>query len=109
MLYGLLLTFYIFIATLIIILVFVQPSKSSMGLGAMGGGTQMLFGGSGGQNIFQKITWFLATMFMILSLGLALMKSSKLRSRYLGNQNQVSIQQDPQATETPDSDKESNE
>lgn len=46
-----------------------------MGLGNLGGSSQMLFGGSGGQDIFQKITWFLAAIFILGSLGLSLMKS----------------------------------
>lgn len=55
-----------------------------MGLGSLGGGAQMLFGGSGGQDLFQKITWVLGSIFMGLSLILALMKSSYMgESRYL--------------------------
>lgn len=83
MIYGLLLTLFIIIGPLIILLVLVQQSKSSLGLGAMGGQAQMLFGGSGGQNIFQKVTWVLGITFMILSFALALMKSSLLNTRYL--------------------------
>lgn len=45
-----------------------------MGLGGLGGGAQMLFGGSGGQDIFQKITWVLTAIFLFGSLALALMK-----------------------------------
>lgn len=48
-----------------------------MGLGNIGGGTQMLFGGSGGQDIFQKITWFLGAIFMSGSLILAIMKTKE--------------------------------
>jgi protein translocase SecG subunit len=55
----------------------VQKGKSSMGLGTLGGGTQLLFGGSGGQDLFQKITWVLGALFMISSLTLALMKSTQ--------------------------------
>ncbi len=51
-----------------------------MGLGGLGGGAQMLFGGSGGQDIFQKLTWILGTIFMASSLILALMKSNEMRS-----------------------------
>ncbi len=47
-----------------------------MGLGSLGGSSQMLFGGSGGQDLFQKITWFLVAIFMSGSLVLTLMKSS---------------------------------
>ena len=48
-----------------------------MGLGGLGGGAQMLFGGSGGQDIFQKITWILGALFMFGSLSLALLKTSQ--------------------------------
>jgi len=54
-----------------------------MGLGAMGGSTQMLFGGSGGQDIFQKTTWVMGAIFMGGSLLLALHKS-RGSSQYLG-------------------------
>ena len=53
-----------------------------MGLGNLGGGAQMLFGGSGGQDLFQKVTWVLGTLFMGLSLLLALMKARTTPSRY---------------------------
>lgn len=45
-----------------------------MGLGGMGGGTQLLFGGSGGQDLFQKTTWALGALFMAGSLLLAMVK-----------------------------------
>ncbi len=47
-----------------------------MGLGGLGGGAQMLFGGSGGQDLFQKVTWVMVALFMFGSLVLSLMKSS---------------------------------
>lgn len=53
----------------------IQKGKSSTGLGNLGGGNQMLFGGSGGQDVFQKITWVLGGLFMAGSLVLALMKT----------------------------------
>ncbi len=84
MLYGLLLTLFIFVCFSLILLVLVQKGKGSMGLGTMGGGTQMLFGGSGGQDLFQKITWALGALFMGGSLALGLMKSSTLHDvRYI--------------------------
>lgn len=55
-----------------------------MGIGNLGGGAQMLFGGSGGQDIFQKTTWVLGAIFMFGSLGLSIMKTHEFsRSRYL--------------------------
>lgn len=75
MLYGFLLTFYFINCLLLILIVLVQKSKSSMGIGSIGGSNQMIFGGSGGQDVFQKITWTLGALFMAGSLILALMKS----------------------------------
>jgi len=76
MLLGLLITLFTFVCFLLILMILIQQGKGSMGLGSLGGGTQMLFGGSGGQDIFQKITWILGAIFMVGSLVLALMKSA---------------------------------
>ena len=48
-----------------------------MGIGTMGGGAQMLFGGSGGQDFLQKITWVLGAIFIGGSLGLSIMKTNQ--------------------------------
>jgi len=77
MLYGLLVTGFIFICFLLVLIILIQPGKSSMGLGQMGGSSQMLFGGSGGQDIFQKITWVFVAIFMLGSLTLSLMRSAQ--------------------------------
>ena len=77
MLYGLLLTIYVVTCFLLVLIILIQKGKSSMGLGGMGGGAQMLFGGSGGQDIFQKITWVLTAIFLFGSLTLSLMKVSQ--------------------------------
>jgi preprotein translocase subunit SecG len=76
MLYGLLVTAFVLLCILLIVIILLQKSKSSMGLGGFGGGTQMLFGGSGGQDLFQKVTWVMVALFMLGSLTLTLMKSS---------------------------------
>ena len=84
MLFGALVSIFIFISFLLILLILIQKGKGSTGLGGLGGGTQMLFGGSGGQDIFQKITWGLGVAFMVLSLGLSYIKSTQHRSaKYL--------------------------
>lgn len=76
MLFGFLVTLFTFVCFLLVLIILVQQGKGGMGLGSLGGGTQMLFGGSGGQDIFQKITWILGAIFMIGSLVLALMKTT---------------------------------
>lgn len=77
MIYGLLLTLYIINCLLLILVVLMQKGKGSMGLGGLGGGAQMIFGGSGGQDIFQKTTWVLGIIFMSGALMLSLMKSKE--------------------------------
>ena len=77
MLYGFLLTLYIINCLFLILIVLMQKGKGSMGLGGFGGGAQMLFGGSGGQDMFQKITWVLGAIFMFGALMLSLMKSTE--------------------------------
>ncbi|MFC1845714.1 preprotein translocase subunit SecG [Candidatus Dependentiae bacterium] len=84
MLFGFLVSLFVFVCFLLVLIILIQQGKGSMGLGALGGGTQMLFGGSGGQDIFQKITWTLGAIFMFGSLVLALMKSTGgTSSRYV--------------------------
>lgn len=60
-------------------IILIQKSKGSMGLGSLGGGSQLLFGGSGGQDIFQKTTWVLGMIFVFGSLGLSLMRVSQAK------------------------------
>ena len=103
MLYSFLVGLYVFIALLILALVLIQQGKDSMGLGALGGGTQMLFGGSGGQTFFQKATWILGFLFMAMSLGLAVTKTSSLQRRYLTRKTDAPIVQvDPQEVPAED-------
>lgn len=52
-----------------------------MGLGALQATNQMLFGGSGGQDTFEKITWTLAAVFMFGALGLSIAKSKYTSSQ----------------------------
>lgn len=79
MLFGFLLTLYIINCVLLVFIILLQRSKGGMGLGAIGGGTQMLFGGSGGQEVFQKVTWVMAGIFMFGSLGLAILKTQHIQ------------------------------
>jgi preprotein translocase subunit SecG len=91
MIFGLLLSVYIFCCLLLLLLVLLQKGKGSMGLGNLGGGAQLLFGGSGGQDMFQKATWVLGAIFMGGSLLLSLYKANEYRSaRYLTGAQKIS-------------------
>ena len=86
MIIGLLSSLYVFACVFIILLILVQRGKGSMGLGSFGGGAQLLFGGSGGQDIFQKITWVLGIMIVFGSLGLSLLKvKSYMAGQYVSH------------------------
>lgn len=81
-----LLTFlYGLMCCMIIMLVLIQRGKGSMGLGNMGGNNQMLFGSSGGQDIFQTATWILCALLLGGSLLL-----STLKNKYGKNRSTVS-------------------
>ncbi|OQA36025.1 MAG: preprotein translocase subunit SecG [Candidatus Dependentiae bacterium ADurb.Bin331] len=96
MIFGLLVTFYFLLCLFLLLLILLQKGKGSMGLGNLGGGAQLLFGGSGGQDLFQKITWVLGALFMGGSLALSIMKTSNYRSsRYLEQQTQSVVWKKP--------------
>lgn len=67
-------------AILMVLLILMQKGKNSLGLGSMGGASQFLFGGSGGQNFFQKITWILGAVLLFGSFGIAIWKAKSVGS-----------------------------
>lgn len=77
MLQGLLSFLFSLSTVFLILIILVQKGKSSLGIGTLGGGSQMLFGSSGGQDLFQKITWVLGFILLGGSLGLAIMKAKQ--------------------------------
>lgn len=81
MLLGFLIGVFCVMNIFLIFMIFLQKGKNSLGLGSLGGGNQMLFGGTGGQDIFQKITWVLVVLFLTGSLGLALYKNKVAREQ----------------------------
>lgn len=77
LLQGLLTTLFVILCFMLIFIILLQKGKGGTGLFSnMGNANVKLFGGSGGQDLFQKITWVLAFLFMAGSLGLALMRNS---------------------------------
>jgi preprotein translocase subunit SecG len=96
MLYQLLVALLVFVCLLLLIVILIQQGKGSIGFGNFGG-AQMLFGGSGGQDIFQKITWTLGSIFMIGSLGIFFLGAKKEDfSGFFGKRNfQKTVTQKP--------------
>ncbi|HLJ31353.1 MAG TPA: preprotein translocase subunit SecG [Candidatus Babeliales bacterium] len=103
MLYGFLLTLYLINCLFLVLIILMQKGKSSLGLGGLGGGAQMIFGGSGGQDLFQKITWILGTIFICGSMLLSLMKSSEYKKfRYLAPEKSINMPMIPQPASEPE-------
>ncbi len=59
-----------------------------MGLGNTGGGNQAIFGSSGGQDLFQKITWIFLTLILIGSLVLSIGKVKYGAKKYSSRSSQ---------------------
>ena len=87
MLFGLMVFGFVLLCFALTFIIFLQKGKGSMGLGSLGGGSQMLFGGSGGQDLFQKTTWVLVALFISGSLFLSIMKSRN-STKYMGKLKQ---------------------
>lgn len=105
MLYGLFVTLYVILALVLALIVLVQRGKGSSGFDAFSGGTQVLFGGSGGQDFLQKTTWFLGALFLAASLYLTLYTSKQAKTfRYLKDSSaqQVVQQQSAESTDAAD-------
>jgi len=92
--YKLLVFAFGFLCVLMTFLILMQKGKSSLGFGGLGGGTQLLFGGSGGQDLFQKITWGMGALFIGGALLLAVIKRPT-SSRVIGSftQHQKALQE----------------
>lgn len=82
---------YGILCLLIILVVLVQRGKGNMGLGNMGGGNQAIFGSSGGQDIFQKITWACLVLLLGGSLILAILRGKQSVGSYQSHQARQSL------------------
>lgn len=65
--------------------ILIQQGKGDMGLGGLGGGGQTLFGGSGGQDVFEKATWVMGALFIFGSLGLTILKNKEIMQSRIKN------------------------
>lgn len=93
---GILTTLFVILCFLLIFLILLQKGKGGTGLFSnMGNANVKLFGGSGGQDVFQNATWVLGFLMMAGSLGLALMKNkgTLVSSRVLSEQIELPAQQ----------------
>jgi protein translocase SecG subunit len=79
--YTFLMILFIFLSFFLAGFILIQQGKGDFGLSGIGG--QMLFGGSGGQEFFEKATWIMGAIFIFGSLGLSIIKSKEDRASIL--------------------------
>ncbi len=72
--------FFGLLCLFIVLIVLIQRGKGNMGLGNLGGNNQVLFGSSGGQDIFQKITWVCCFLLLVGSLILSVSRGKYAHS-----------------------------
>ena len=104
MLFGFLMTIFIVLTVILAILILLQQGKGDMGLGSLATSSQAIFGGSGGQEFFEKLTWSLGLIFIIGSLALSVMKSRQTLNSQLSNyrapiQTQTTNEKAPQGSD----------
>ncbi len=71
---------HIFTVVLLVVAVLLQSGKGAEISATFGGSSQTVFGSSGGQNFFQKLTYALAGIFMCTSLILTVLPTKLKRS-----------------------------
>ena len=75
---------FVILCIFLALFILIQQGKGDMGLGSLGGGSgQLLFGGSGGQDFFQKITWIIGAIFIFGALGLTILKTKEANKTHL--------------------------
>lgn len=104
MLFGFLMTIFIVLTVVLAILILLQQGKGDMGLGSLATSSQAIFGGSGGQEFFEKLTWTLGLIFIGGSLALSVMKSRQTLNSQLSNyrapiQTQIQEQNAPESSD----------
>jgi len=83
---------------LLVISVLLQSGKGAEISASFGGSSQTVFGSSGGQNFFQKLTYTLAGIFMVTSLTLTLLPSKTKKSVFEGFTPPASQSSAPQSS-----------
>lgn len=76
---------FIILSLFLALIILLQQGKGDMGLGGLGGGSQALFGGSGGSDFFEKLTWIMGAIFMFGALGLTILKTKEISKSKLSN------------------------
>ena len=80
---GFLMFLFVMLSLFLVLFILIQQGKGDMGLGSLSRGSQMLFGGSGGQDFFEKATWLMGAIFMIGALGITILRTKEAETSRL--------------------------
>ncbi|MBU1007939.1 preprotein translocase subunit SecG [Candidatus Dependentiae bacterium] len=80
---GFFMFLFVLLTIFLVLFILVQQGKGDMGLGSLGRGGQMLFGGSGGQDFFEKTTWIMGAIFMLGALTLTILRTREAETSRL--------------------------
>jgi protein translocase SecG subunit len=72
---GFFMFLFVVLAFFLVLFILIQQGKGDMGLGSLSKGSQLLFGGAGGQEFFEKVTWIMGALFLAGALFLTIMKT----------------------------------
>lgn len=81
--FAFLMVLFVVVCFFLALFILLQQGKGDMGLGSLAGSSQLLFGGSGGQDFFEKITWTLGAIFLLGALGLSILAAKQVRQSAL--------------------------
>lgn len=95
---GFLTTLFVILSVILAGIVLLQQGKGDLGMGSLGNSGQLLFGGSGGQEFFERLTWVLGALFIFGALGLSIARSHYTGSRVKNYQAPVKIKTTSTAT-----------
>ena len=82
---GFFMFLFVLLSIFLVIFILIQQGKGDMGLGSLGKSSQMLFGGSGGQNFFEKATWIMGALFLGGALLLTIWRTKVAEQSRLAN------------------------
>lgn len=77
---GILLAIHILVTIFLILIVLIQKNEGGSSLFASSGGTGGMFNARGVSNVITKVTWFLATVFLVNCILMAAIDSSRIAS-----------------------------
>ena len=99
--FGFFMFLFVLLSLFLVLFILIQQGKGDMGLGSLGRSSQMLFGGSGGQDFFEKTTWIMGALFLGGALTLTIARTKYAESSRLSSYRAPIIQKEEKIPAPP--------